>query len=106
MSSAPKITPLMAQFTAIKQQYPDAIVMVRLGDFYEMMGEDAERAAPVLEIALTSRPIAKGERIALCGVPYHAADRYIAKLIAAGFRVAIADQMEDPKKAKGLVRAS
>jgi DNA mismatch repair protein MutS len=94
----------MAQFTAIKQQYPDAIVMVRLGDFYEMMGEDAERAAPVLEIALTSRPIAKGERIALCGVPYHAADRYIAKLIAAGMRVAIADQMEDPKKAKGLVR--
>jgi len=103
-SDKQRITPLMTQFTAIKQQYPDALVMVRLGDFYEMMGEDAERAAPVLQIALTSRPIAKGQRIALCGVPYHAADRYIAKLISAGFRVAIADQMEDPRKAKGLVR--
>jgi DNA mismatch repair protein MutS len=95
---------MMAQYNAIKQQYPDALVMLRLGDFYEMMGEDAERAAPVLQITLTSRPVAKDQRIPLCGVPYHAADRYIAKLIAAGFRVAIADQMEDPKKAKGIVR--
>jgi len=95
---------MMAQFNAIKAQYPDALVMMRLGDFYEMMGEDAEKAAPVLEITLTSRPVAKDKRIPLCGVPYHAADRYIAKLIAAGFRVAIADQMEDPRKAKGLVK--
>ncbi|HEY3268537.1 MAG TPA: DNA mismatch repair protein MutS [Armatimonadota bacterium] len=101
---APKLTPMMAQYSAIKTQYPDALVMMRLGDFYEMMGEDAERAAPVLEITLTSRPIGKNERTPLCGVPYHAADRYIAKLIAAGFRVAIADQMEDPRKAKGLVK--
>lgn len=95
---------MMAQYHAIKAQYPDALVMLRLGDFYEMMGEDAEKAAPVLEITLTSRPVGKNQRTPLCGVPYHAADRYIARLIAAGFRVAIADQMEDPKKAKGLVK--
>lgn len=101
---APKLTPMMAQFNAIKAEHPDALVMLRLGDFYEMMGEDAEKAAPVLEITLTSRPVSKAERTPLCGVPYHAVDRYVAKLIAAGFRVAIADQMEDPKKAKGLVK--
>jgi len=104
VDNAPKITPMMAQYNAVKAQYPDALVMMRMGDFYEMIGEDAERAAPVLEITLTSRPISKGERVPLCGVPYHAADRYIAKLIAGGFRVAIADQLEDPKKAKGIVK--
>jgi DNA mismatch repair protein MutS len=95
---------MMAQYNAVKAQYPDALVMMRMGDFYEMIGEDAERAAPVLEITLTSRPVSKSDRVPLCGVPYHAADRYIAKLIAAGFRVAIADQLEDPKKAKGIVK--
>lgn len=103
-TSTNKSTPMMAQYNAIKEQFPDALVMMRLGDFYEMMGEDAEKAAPVLEITLTSRPVSKSQRIPLCGVPYHAADRYIARLIAAGFRVAIADQVEDPKKAKGLVK--
>jgi DNA mismatch repair protein MutS len=95
---------MMTQYNAIKAQNPDALVMMRMGDFYEMLGEDAERAAAVLEITLTSRPVSNEQRVPLCGVPYHAVDRYIAKLIAAGFRVAIADQMEDPKKAKGLVK--
>lgn len=95
----PRMTPMQRQFAAIKQQHPNVLLMFRMGDFYEMFGEDAEIAAPVLEVVLTQRDTTK-----MCGVPYHALDRYLAKLIAAGFRVAVCDQVEDPKKAKGLVR--
>lgn len=78
--------------------------MFRLGDFYEMFGEDAHIASEVLQIALTSRPAGKDQRIPLCGVPYHQVERYVARLIAQGYRVALCDQVEDPKLAKGLVR--
>ncbi len=92
-------TPMQRQYSAIKEQYPDVLVMFRMGDFYEMFDEDAEKAAPVLEIVLTRR-----DGRPMCGVPYHALDRYLARLLAAGMRVAVCDQVEDPKKARGLVR--
>lgn len=94
----------MQQYLEIKAQYADALLLYRMGDFYEMFMEDAERAAPILEIALTSRDRQAENPIPMCGVPYHAADSYIAKLVSAGCKVAICDQVEDPKKAKGLVR--
>ena len=95
---------MLKQYKAIKNEYADAILLFRLGDFYEMFMEDAETAAEVLEIVLTSREAGKGRRIPMCGIPYHAATGYIAKLIAKGFKVAICEQVEDPKKAKGLVK--
>src|SRR5690554_4191611 len=97
------LTPMMAQYQGIKQQYQDCILMFRLGDFYEMFGEDAIRAAKILEITLTSRDQGRSGQIPMCGVPYHAVDGYIAKLIAEGCKVAICDQVEDPKEAKGVV---
>ncbi|MGV8074937.1 MAG: DNA mismatch repair protein MutS [Syntrophobacteraceae bacterium] len=95
---------MMQQFLEIKARYPDALLFYRMGDFYELFMEDALIAAPVLEIALTSRDKHAENPAPMCGVPYHAAENYVAKLIAAGFKVAICDQVEDPKKAKGLVR--
>lgn len=100
----PKLTPMMQQYMSMKSEHPDVILMMRMGDFYEMFGEDAKIAAQVLEITLTSREAGPGGRIAMCGVPHHAVDRYIARLISKGYRAAICDQMEDPKLAKGLVR--
>jgi DNA mismatch repair protein MutS len=97
-------TPLMRQYHALKQQAPNALLMFRLGDFYEMFFEDAILAARELEITLTSRNKEKGTAIPMCGVPYHAANGYIARLIQKGHRVAICDQMEDPAVAKKLVR--
>src|SRR5271166_2913454 len=97
-------TPLMRQYNSIKQQTPNALLMFRLGDFYELFFEDAVVAARELEITLTSRNKEKGAAIPMCGVPYHAAEGYIARLIQKGHRVAICDQMEDPKLAKKLVR--
>jgi len=97
-------TPLMRQYNGIKQQVPNALLMFRLGDFYELFFEDAVVAARELEITLTSRNKEKGAAIPMCGVPYHAAEGYIARLIQKGYRVAICDQMEDPKSAKGLVK--
>lgn len=99
-----KLTPMLQQYTAIKNEHQDVILMFRLGDFYEMFGDDAITASKVLEITLTSRDAGKGGRIPMCGVPYHAVDRYIAKLISNGHRVAICDQVEDPKLTKGIVR--
>ena len=99
-----KLTPMLQQYTAIKQEHPDVILMFRLGDFYEMFGEDAKTAAQELEITLTSRDAGESGKIPMCGVPYHAVDRYIARLIGKGYRVAICDQVEDPKLAKGLVK--
>lgn len=98
-----KRTPMLKQYDAVKKEYPDVIVMFRMGDFYEMFGEDAKIAAPIMQLTLTGRPTSEG-RLPMCGVPYHAVERYLARLIAAGHRVAICDQMEDPKKAKGLVK--
>ena len=97
-------TPLMRQYNSVKEQVPHALLMFRLGDFYELFFEDAVIAARDLEITLTSRNKEKGAPIPMCGVPYHAAEGYIARLIQKGHRVAICDQMEDPKLAKKLVR--
>ena len=95
----------MRQYFDAKRQYRDAIVFFRMGDFYEMFYEDALTAARALELTLTSRSKdSTGGAIPMCGVPYHAADGYIARLVRKGFRVAVVEQVEDPKKAKGLVR--
>lgn len=100
----PKETPMMQQYKKIKEEYQDAILLFRLGDFYEMFMEDAEIAAEILEIVLTSREVGKGKRVSMCGIPYHSAAGYIARLIEKGFKVAVCEQVEDPKKAKGLVK--
>ena len=97
-------TPLMRQYRAIKKEHPNALLFFRLGDFYELFFDDAVTAARELQITLTSRNKEKGTAIPMCGVPYHAAEGYIAKLIRKGFKVAICDQMEDPRLAKQLVR--
>ncbi len=99
-----KVTPMMQQYLEIKSRHPDALLLYRMGDFYELFMEDAVRASKILDIALTSRDKQSENPIPMCGVPYHAAESYIAKLIAARQKVAICDQVEDPKKAKGLVR--
>jgi DNA mismatch repair protein MutS len=97
-------TPLMRQYSAIKKEHPAALLFFRLGDFYEMFFEDAVLAAKELQITLTSRNKEKGFAIPMCGVPYHAAEGYIAKLIRKGYKVAICEQVEDPRLAKKLVR--
>ncbi len=99
-----KLTPMMQQYYDLKEQYPDAILFFRLGDFYEMFGEDAKIAAKVLEIALTSREAGPQGRIPMCGVPHHAAAGYLDKLVKSGYRVALCEQLEDPKSAKGVVK--
>src|SRR5437773_4358373 len=102
--SAP-VTPAMRQYLDVKQLHRDAILLFRMGDFYEMFYEDALVAARALEITLTSRSKdANGGGIPMCGVPFHAVDTYIARLVKKGFRVAICDQVEDPRKAKGIVK--
>ena len=98
-------TPMMKQYTSIKQQYPDCLLFFRLGDFYEMFNEDAQTGSDVLGLTLTTRDRNRpeNERTPMCGIPYHAADAYIARLIARGYKVAICEQMEDPALCKGLV---
>ena len=99
------VTPAMRQYLEAKRQHPTALVFFRMGDFYEMFYEDAIVAARALDLTLTSRAKdAGGQGVPMCGVPFHAADGYITKLVSKGFRVAICEQVEDPKKAKGLVR--
>jgi DNA mismatch repair protein MutS len=97
-------TPLMRQYAAIKKEHPTALLFFRLGDFYELFFNDAVVASKELQITLTSRNKEKGMAVPMCGVPYHAADGYIGKLIRKGFKVAICEQMEDPRQAKKLVR--
>jgi DNA mismatch repair protein MutS len=97
-------TPLMRQYHGIKQQVPNTLLMFRLGDFYELFYDDAVTAARELEITLTARNKEKGQPIPMCGVPFHAAENYIARLIQKGYRVAICDQTEDPKLTKTLVK--
>ncbi len=98
------LTPAMKQYVKIKEKHPDCILLYRMGDFYEMFFEDAVTAAPVLEITLTSRNKGKEDSVPLCGFPYHAASSYVTKLVEKGFKVAICEQVEDPKKAKGIVK--
>src|SRR5580765_4732109 len=97
-------TPLMRQYAAVKKEHPTALLFFRLGDFYELFFDDAVVASKELQITLTSRNKEKGIAIPMCGVPYHAAEGYIGKLIRRGFKVAICEQMEDPRLAKKLVR--
>ena len=97
-------TPLMRQYAAIKKEHPNALLFFRLGDFYELFFEDAVVAARELQITLTSRNKEKGVAVPMCGVPYHSAEGYLAKLIRKGYKVAICDQVEDPRLAKKLVR--
>ncbi|MGI9536567.1 MAG: DNA mismatch repair protein MutS, partial [Desulfocapsaceae bacterium] len=105
MTTPPKMTPMLRQYLEIKEEYPDEILFYRMGDFYEMFFEDAEVASKILGITLTSRNNkADKARIPMCGVPYHAAQAYLAKLVKAGKRVAICEQTEDPSEAKGIVR--
>ena len=99
-----ELTPMMQQYVDTKKQYKDCILFYRLGDFYEMFFEDAITASRELEITLTGKNCGLEERAPMCGVPYHAVDSYLSRLVKKGYKVAIAEQMEDPKLAKGLVR--
>ncbi len=98
------LTPMMQQYMETKKQYPDCILFYRLGDFYEMFFEDAIIASKELEITLTGKDCGLEERAPMCGIPYHAVDTYLNKLVSKGYKVAIGEQMEDPKLAKGIVK--
>ncbi|MCM8783891.1 MAG: DNA mismatch repair protein MutS [Candidatus Omnitrophica bacterium] len=97
-------TPMINQYLEIKKDYPDSILLFRLGDFYEMFFEDAKIASRVLNITLTSREAGKNRRVPMCGVPYHAVDNYLSRLLNEGFKAVIVEQVEDPKLAKGIVK--
>src|SRR6202050_4672813 len=99
--SADGASPAMAQWFAAKAAHPDALVFFRMGDFYELFFSDAEAAAAALDIALTQRGEHNGAPVPMCGVPQHAAEAYLARLIRRGFRVAVTEQMEDPKTRTG-----
>ena len=101
MTGAARDTPMMRQFLSIKAQHPDAIVFYRMGDFYEMFLSDAEIAAPLLDIALTTRDRGKEDAVPMCGIPVHSADPHIKRLAELGYRVAICEQVEDAKAAAG-----
>ncbi|MBI5572590.1 MAG: DNA mismatch repair protein MutS [Desulfomonile tiedjei] len=100
----PVVTPMMRQYLDHKARHPDAILLFRMGDFYEMFFDDAKKASRLLDIALTTRDKNKEESVPMCGFPHHAAASYISRLLSSGERVAVCDQMEDPRKAKGIVR--
>jgi DNA mismatch repair protein MutS len=98
------VTPLMAQYTRIKENYPDTVLLFRMGDFFETFEEDAKIASKVLGITLTKRANGAAEDVPLAGFPHHAIDSYLPKLVRAGYRVAVCEQLEDPKQAKGIVK--
>jgi len=98
-----ELTPMMQQYHDLKNKYQDAMLFFRLGDFYEMFGDDAKKAAKILDIALTARNKGGGEKIPMAGVPYHSAASYIEKLIKSGIKVAICEQLEDPSDSSGIV---
>jgi DNA mismatch repair protein MutS len=104
MKSPEKLTPLLKQYYAIKKQHPGRLLMFRMGDFYELFGDDAVTASSILGIALTSREHGDSGKLPLAGVPHHTLNRYLTKLLQAGFKVAVCDQVEDPKQAKGIVK--
>lgn len=97
-------TPLMNQYLSIKKNYPDCLLFFRLGDFYELFGEDAVKAAKELDIVLTSRGVGKDAKVPMCGVPYHAAENYLNRLLEKGYKVAICEQLEEAKPGKGIVK--
>ena len=99
-----EVSPMMQNYLNTKAQYKDCILFYRLGDFYEMFYDDAITASRELEITLTGKACGTEEKAPMCGVPFHAAEIYISRLIAKGYKVAIAEQLEDPKKAKGIVK--
>ena len=99
-----KVTPMMQQYIELKEQNSDLILFFRLGDFYEMFFEDAELVSRELELTLTGKNAGLEERIPMCGIPHHAANLYIEKLIEKGYKVGICEQLEDPKIAKGIVK--
>ena len=101
---AAQLSPMMQHYMETKKQYPDCILFYRLGDFYEMFFEDAKIASKELELTLTGKDCGLEERAPMCGVPYHAVDVYLSRLVQRGYKVAIAEQMEDPRQAKGLVK--
>ena len=98
-----KLSPMMKRYMEIKAQYPDCLLFFRLGDFYEMFFDDAEKASAILDLVLTGRDCGLSERAPMCGVPHHAVDNYIRKLIDAGCRVAICEQLSDPATTKGML---
>ena len=98
------LTPMMQQYMETKEQYKDCILFYRLGDFYEMFFEDAVTASKELEITLTGKACGQDEKAPMCGVPYHAVEGYLNKLVSKGYKVAICEQVEDPKAAKGIVK--
>src|SRR6202047_1366711 len=97
-------TPLMQKYQAVKRQHPTALLLFRLGDFYELFYDDAVVASRLLEITLTARNKERGQAVPMCGVPYHAAENYISRLVRAGHKVAICEQMEEPGPGKKIVR--
>lgn len=99
-----ELSPMMKQYFEIKKDYGDTILMFRLGDFYEMFFDDAKTASKELDLVLTGRDCGQEERAPMCGVPFHSADGYIAKLVSKGYKVAVCEQLEDPKTAKGIVK--
>ncbi|MDE7206892.1 MAG: DNA mismatch repair protein MutS, partial [Lachnospiraceae bacterium] len=99
-----QMTPMMTQYVETKKQYQDCILFYRLGDFYEMFFEDAKLVSKELELTLTGKDCGLEERAPMCGIPYHAVDNYLTRLVSKGYKVAICEQVEDPKMAKGLVK--
>ncbi|MBC7805345.1 MAG: DNA mismatch repair protein MutS, partial [Akkermansiaceae bacterium] len=100
-----KLTPMLRQYVELKAERPDVILLMRVGDFYEAYGEDAETISGVLNITLTGREVqGLSEKYPMAGVPHHAMDRFLARLVKRGYKVAVCDQVEDPKQAKGLVK--
>ena len=97
-------TPLMKQYFAVKGKYPDALLLFRVGDFYETFGEDAIKASKILGIVLTRRANGSAQYVELAGFPHHSIDTYLPKLVRAGYKVAICDQLEDPKLTKTIVK--
>ena len=97
-------TPMLQQYFSAKAEHPGVLLAMRVGDFYEFYGEDAETAAAALEITLTSKGDGSNGKVSMAGVPYHAVEKYLARLLQKGHKVAICDQLEDTKAAKGLVR--
>ena len=99
-----QLTPMMDQYLQIKKDNPDCLLFFRLGDFYEMFFEDALTASRELELTLTGRSSGNNEKAPMCGVPFHSVENYIQRLVRKGYKVAICEQMEDPRLAKGLVK--
>ena len=104
MAAQEPMTPMMRQYLETKKEYPDCILFYRLGDFYEMFFEDALTCSKELEITLTGKNCGMEERAPMCGVPFHAVDGYLDRLVEKGYKVAICEQVEDPKQSKGLVK--